>query len=167
MKVLCKLRWKKIRRPFTLSVFIQSQFPPPSVFLLLALFTLRIFSTRCVSLCHILLCFLALLSFCIHPLSFSIHLLLSHHALLPLHLFLLLSCSLLSLPLHQNRFIPPLSLPQFCSFPRHSRVTFCPYLTPSNSLFTFTHVLICSLLPPFFSRCVCLCLCAYGSGGVF
>lgn len=149
-----------------LSSFNPSIFPP-STFLLLSLFALSIFTT-CVCLRNILLfCtfeFLYLFTF------FCSCLLLSHHALLPLHLLLSLSCSLARSASSPKSIHPPsFSASVFIVFPRHSRVTFCPYLTPSNSLFTFTHVLICSLLLLVLRdvyACVCVYLRSDGSGGV-
>lgn len=66
------------------------------------------------------------------------------------------SCPPLTLPLNPKSISPSSAVSPFFSplfhcfivFLRHSRVSFCPYLTPSSRLFTFTHTLNCSLSPP-------------------
>lgn len=99
MKVLCKLRWKKIRHPLisplTLSIFIHSLFIPlpVSVFLFIFSSALSIFLTRCVflSVSHCYSLFHSFpLSVCLSSVSLSVSSYPSFSpslliALLPLH----------------------------------------------------------------------------------
>lgn len=100
-----------------------------------------------------------------------------HHCSCSPALHLSLSFSYPQLPLSLNlKSISPSSAvsPFFSSlfrcfivFLRHSRVSFCPCLTPSIGLFTSTHTLNCSLSPPSLPSlqemhlCVFVCRCVW------
>lgn len=131
MKVLCKLRWRKIRHPliFSHSLYLHSFSVFLSVFLSPCSFSplLSIFLTRCVflsvSLRHVLsLSSPLFILYLFHFLSFKLSLVFTviFHALLPLCLSHPFSCPSLTLPFYQNRFVPHLlSLPLFLSFTLH------------------------------------------------
>lgn len=108
MKVLCKLRWRKIRHLPSLSLSSFNLCIPLSlpVFLFIFSSALSIFLTRCVfpSVCHIL-SISSPFSF-LHPFHF-----LSFR--LFLHLCLPFSCPPLTLPRYQNSFVPHLLFPHF------------------------------------------------------
>lgn len=149
MKVLCKLRWRKIRHPL---IF------PSSLFLFIcSLYSSLWFLSSCSFFFH---CSLSLFW---QGVSFSLHHILSLSA--PLY-FLYLSrfpsfrlCLIFSSLSTLSCLSLSLCVFLFSFFWGIPESVFCPYLTPSNGLFTLTHTLICSI-PPFGISCR-RCLCAF------